>query len=144
MVHGIEVACKSGYVYELNRDTGKPATPVKETPPPNLKTVGAQTLKEDRAWAKTQPIPAGDSIVPHCVKPTDLPGPAPDGYADGMRGGPCPISRNPISAASGRRSARGSSSCPAMRCSISRMSRSLTAWLSGDCAPKGTGDEGGG
>jgi PQQ-dependent dehydrogenase (methanol/ethanol family) len=79
MVHGIEVACKSGYVYELNRDTGKPATPVKETPPPNAKTVGAQTLKEDRAWAKTQPIPAGDSIVPHCVKPTDLPGPAPDG-----------------------------------------------------------------
>jgi quinohemoprotein ethanol dehydrogenase len=80
MVHGIEVACKSGYVYELDRLTGKPATPVIETPPPNLKTVGAQTIKEDRSWAKTQPIPVGSSIVPHCATAKDVPaGPAPDG-----------------------------------------------------------------
>jgi quinohemoprotein ethanol dehydrogenase len=79
MVHGIEVACKSGYVYELDRLTGKPATPVVETPPPNAKTAGAQTLKEDRSWAKTQPIPQGSSIVPHCATAADVPGPAPDG-----------------------------------------------------------------
>jgi PQQ-dependent dehydrogenase (methanol/ethanol family) len=79
MVHGIEVACKSGYVYELDRLTGKPATPVVETPPPNAKTVGAATLKEDRSWAKTQPIPTGSSVVPHCAHPANVPGPAPDG-----------------------------------------------------------------
>ena len=79
LVHGIEVACKSGYVYELNRLTGKPATPVTEKPIPNAKTAGAATLKADASWAKTQPIPAGDPVVPHCVKPSDVPGPGPDG-----------------------------------------------------------------
>jgi PQQ-dependent dehydrogenase (methanol/ethanol family) len=79
LVHGIEVACKSGYVYELNRATGKPATPVTEKAPPNAKTASKATLKEDSSWAKTQPIPSGGSVVPHCATKADVPGPAPDG-----------------------------------------------------------------
>jgi PQQ-dependent dehydrogenase (methanol/ethanol family) len=79
LVHGIEVACKSGYVYELNRVTGKPATPVIEKPAPNAKTVGAKTLAEVKSWAKTQPIPVGDSVVPHCATAANVPGTAPDG-----------------------------------------------------------------
>jgi PQQ-dependent dehydrogenase (methanol/ethanol family) len=79
LVHGIEVACKSGYVYELDRATGKPATPVVEKAPPNAKTVGAATLSEDSSWAKTQPIPVGGSVVPHCSTKADVPGKGPDG-----------------------------------------------------------------
>jgi quinohemoprotein ethanol dehydrogenase len=79
LVHGVEVACKSGYVYELNRVTGSPATPVMEKPAPNAKTVGASTLEEDASWAKTQPIPVGDPVVPHCATSNDVPSPAPDG-----------------------------------------------------------------
>jgi quinohemoprotein ethanol dehydrogenase len=78
-VPGVEVACKSGYVYEINRLTGKPVTPVIETPPPNAKTAGAATLHLDRAWSKTQPIPVGSSIMPHCATKADVPPPAPDG-----------------------------------------------------------------
>jgi quinohemoprotein ethanol dehydrogenase len=79
LVHGIEVACKSGYVYELNRATGKPATPVIEKAIPNAKTAGAATLAADRTWAKTQPIPVGDPVVPHCATRADVPGKGPDG-----------------------------------------------------------------
>jgi quinohemoprotein ethanol dehydrogenase len=79
LVRGIEVACKSGYVYQLNRATGKPATPIKETLAPNAKTAGSATLQEDASWSKTQPVPVGDTVVPRCAKPSDVPGPAPDG-----------------------------------------------------------------
>jgi PQQ-dependent dehydrogenase (methanol/ethanol family) len=79
LVHGIEVACKSGYVYELDRVTGKPATPVVEKAPPNAKTAGAATLRADSTWAKTQPIPVGGSVVPHCATAKDVPGKGPDG-----------------------------------------------------------------
>jgi PQQ-dependent dehydrogenase (methanol/ethanol family) len=79
MVHGLDVGCKNGYVYELNRLNGKPVTPVKNEAPPNTKTVGAATLKEDSTWSKTQPIPVGSNVVPHCVKPSMVPGPASDG-----------------------------------------------------------------
>jgi PQQ-dependent dehydrogenase (methanol/ethanol family) len=78
-VRGIDVGCKNGYVYELNRLTGKPVTPVKNDAPPNAKTVGAPTLAEDSTWAKTQPIPVGSSVVPHCVTSGEVPGPATDG-----------------------------------------------------------------
>jgi quinohemoprotein ethanol dehydrogenase len=79
LVHGIEVACKSGYVYQLNRVNGKPATPINEKPIPNAKTIGASTLEEDASWARTQPVPVGDTVVPRCAKPSDVPGPAQDG-----------------------------------------------------------------
>jgi quinohemoprotein ethanol dehydrogenase len=78
-VQGIDVGCKSGYVYELNRLTGKPVTPVIESPSPNAKTVGKKTLEEDRTWSKTQPVPVGGSVVPHCATAKDVPGPAPNG-----------------------------------------------------------------
>ena len=79
LVHGIEVACKSGYVYELNRATGKPATPVVERPAPNAATAGAGTLEQDASWAKTQPIPVGGNVVPHCATADNVPGTAADG-----------------------------------------------------------------
>ncbi len=56
-VQGIDVGCKSGYVYELNRLTGKPVTPVIETAPPNAKTVSKKTLEQDRTWSKTSASP---------------------------------------------------------------------------------------
>jgi PQQ-dependent dehydrogenase (methanol/ethanol family) len=79
MVHGITVACKSGYVYQLDRLTGKPVTPVTEKPAPNAKTASDALLAETKTWSKTQPIPKGSAVVPHCAKASDLPGPAPDG-----------------------------------------------------------------
>jgi glucose dehydrogenase len=79
LVHGVEVGCKSGYVYELNRVNGKPATPVVEKPLANAKTVGAATVAEDSSWSPTQPIPLGSDVVPHCATPADVPGPSPDG-----------------------------------------------------------------
>ena len=81
LVKGLTLVCKSGYVYHLNRVTGKaaPGTPIVETPPPNAKTIDAQTARETASWAKTQPIPAGDRITPHCATAAMVPGPAPDG-----------------------------------------------------------------
>jgi quinohemoprotein ethanol dehydrogenase len=81
--HGLQIACKNGYSYNLNRVTGKPLTPVKELPAPNAKTANKATLDyvTSQGWSKTQPIPTHSSLVPHCVTPTMLPGPAPDGQA---------------------------------------------------------------
>jgi PQQ-dependent dehydrogenase (methanol/ethanol family) len=48
---------KTGWLYYLNAKTGTPALPVQETPVPQLAS---------QATASTQPIPAGDSLVPTC------------------------------------------------------------------------------
>jgi glucose dehydrogenase len=77
MTPGIEVTCKSGYYYEFNRVTGKPLIPIHEKQIPNLKSNPA-AVQESNAWP-TQPVPEGQSPVPHCVKRVDMPGPAPDG-----------------------------------------------------------------
>jgi glucose dehydrogenase len=79
LVHGMEVACKSGMVYELNRATGKPVLPVKETAPPNANSLDPVTKTFVAGWSKTQPIPVGDPIVPRCATADLVPGPAPDG-----------------------------------------------------------------
>jgi PQQ-dependent dehydrogenase (methanol/ethanol family) len=50
---------KTGWLYYLNAATGKPALPVTETPEPQLTS---------QATSPTQPIPAGDSLVPTCPK----------------------------------------------------------------------------
>ncbi len=78
---GLHVTCKSGYVYHLDRATGKPLVPVRERPAPNAATMDAATRAyvEKEGWSRTQPIPQGDSIIPRCVRPEWLPGPAPDG-----------------------------------------------------------------
>jgi hypothetical protein len=79
--YGLQIACKNGYSYNLDRATGKPLTPVKELPAPNAKTANQATLDyvKSQGWSKTQPIPTNSNLVPHCVTPDMLPGPAPDG-----------------------------------------------------------------
>ena len=86
-VDGLSIGCKNGYVYELDRATGKPVTPVREEPLSNAKTnPEAKAYDEKRGWKKqngeplTEPIPvdAGE-VTPHCADPDLLPAEAPDG-----------------------------------------------------------------
>jgi quinohemoprotein ethanol dehydrogenase len=57
---GIAEACKTGYLYILDRTTGQPILPI-----PEKKVPGS---KEQHAWP-TQPIPQGDRITPMtCAK----------------------------------------------------------------------------
>jgi outer membrane protein assembly factor BamB len=86
-VKGLSVGCKNGYVYELNRETGEPVTPVKEEELSNAKSdPKAKAEDEKLGWVKqngeplTEPIPvdAGE-VVPHCASKNLLPPEAPDG-----------------------------------------------------------------
>jgi glucose dehydrogenase/cytochrome c5 len=86
-VNGLSIGCKNGYVYELNRETGKPVTPVKEEELSNAKSnPAAKALDEKMGWKKqngeplTEPIPvdAGE-VTPHCASKDLLPPEAPDG-----------------------------------------------------------------
>jgi quinohemoprotein ethanol dehydrogenase len=64
-VKAIAFSCKSGYVYILNRATGKPIFPIPEVKIPDLDNgVGA---KLNHTWP-TQPEPTGGEaeILPHC------------------------------------------------------------------------------
>jgi quinohemoprotein ethanol dehydrogenase len=60
-VHGIGEASKTGWLYLLDRETGKPLFPTPETPVPQN--------ADQKTWP-TQPIPSYDPVVPHV--PTDL------------------------------------------------------------------------
>jgi PQQ-dependent dehydrogenase (methanol/ethanol family) len=62
---GIVEIAKTGYVYILDRETGKPLVGIEERAVPQ---------EPRQATAKTQPIPIGDDVVPHEV---DI---APEGY----------------------------------------------------------------
>jgi len=62
--------CKTGWVYELNRNTGNPVTEIDEKPVP---------VNAFQHNAPTQPIPAGDAFSNHCAQPQDVPATAPDG-----------------------------------------------------------------
>jgi PQQ-dependent dehydrogenase (methanol/ethanol family) len=86
-VNGLSIGCKNGYVYELNRETGKPVTPVKEEELSNAKSdPEAKAYDEKMGWKKqngeplTEPIPvdAGE-VTPHCAQKNLLPPEAPDG-----------------------------------------------------------------
>jgi glucose dehydrogenase/cytochrome c5 len=86
-VNGLSIGCKNGYVYELDRETGKPVTPVKEEELSNAKTdPAAKAYDEKLGWKKangeplTEPIPvdAGE-VTPHCADKSLLPPEAPDG-----------------------------------------------------------------
>jgi glucose dehydrogenase len=88
MVPGLELACKNGYVYELNRLTGQPVTPVKEVPIANAKTdpAAAALMTGTYKWLRTggqpltEPIPVrAGAVTQHCAQASLLPGPAPDG-----------------------------------------------------------------
>ena len=62
---GVSHAPKSGYVYILDRVTGKPLVGIEERPVPQ---------NASQKTAATQPIPVGDDIVPHFIDA------APEGY----------------------------------------------------------------
>jgi len=68
---GLAFSCKSGYIYMLDRVTGKPLFPIPEKPVPNLDNgFGA---KLNKTWP-TQPIPDGGAaqILPHCPTPAQV------------------------------------------------------------------------
>jgi quinohemoprotein ethanol dehydrogenase len=70
-VKAVAEASKNGYLYILNRETGQPVHPIKETPVPT-----ATTLAGEQPWP-TQPIPYkanGQPMSPVSpVFPTDIP-----------------------------------------------------------------------
>ena len=59
---GITAVSKAGYLYNLDRTSGVPLTPVLETPVPQDKA---------QKTAATQPIPQGDQVVRHEVDVVD-------------------------------------------------------------------------
>ncbi len=59
MRKGIVTIPKSGYVYILDRETGKPLLDIPEVPVPQ---------EPSQATSPTQPIPVGDDIVPHSIE----------------------------------------------------------------------------
>ena len=63
MRKGIAEACKTGWIYILDRTNGKPIVGIDEKPVEQDKRV---------ASAPTQPIPRGDALIPQC--PAALPG----------------------------------------------------------------------
>lgn len=66
-------ACKTGWVYELDRGAnGTPLIPGNIVEQPVEQSSNKHT-------AKTQPIVTGDPMVPHCADPVDFPSLAPDG-----------------------------------------------------------------
>jgi quinohemoprotein ethanol dehydrogenase len=61
--HGLAQANKDGFVYELDRETGKPLIGIAEEPVP--------TDPKDASWP-TQPIPQGDAFVPQSIAPDEV------------------------------------------------------------------------
>ena len=56
----IAEACKTGWIYILDRQTGKPLVGIDEKP---------VEYDERVASARTQPIPRGDAVMPQCPQP---------------------------------------------------------------------------
>ena len=86
-VKGLSIGCKNGYVYELNRETGKPVTPVKEEAAlerqDRSRSEGARRkdgLEQANGEPLTEPIPVSNGeVTPHCASKNLLPPEAPDG-----------------------------------------------------------------
>ena len=59
---GVVEACKTGWLYMLDRETGKPLIGIDEKP-----------VEQDArvATAPTQPIPRGDAVMPQCPQPLE-------------------------------------------------------------------------
>jgi PQQ-dependent dehydrogenase (methanol/ethanol family) len=62
--------CKTGWVYELNRRTGRPVLDIEEKPVP-------QSAFQNTS--PTQPIPSGDSFATQCARTRSFPSQGPDG-----------------------------------------------------------------
>jgi quinohemoprotein ethanol dehydrogenase len=67
--HGIAEACKTGWVYELDRTNGKPLVGIKEVKVPQIQ---AQNT------SPTQPKPVGDAFSAQCARRQDYKQKAPD------------------------------------------------------------------
>jgi hypothetical protein len=62
MRKGIAEACKTGWIYILDRTNGKPLIGIDENP----------VEREPRnATAATQPFPKGDAVMPQCPQPLE-------------------------------------------------------------------------
>ena len=70
------VASKTGWVYLLNRITGKSILGVAEKKVPQLKGAAAKYAN----LSKTQPYPVGDTFTSQCSTKKQWPGKAPDGH----------------------------------------------------------------
>ena len=68
--HGVAEACKTGWVYELDRQTGQPLIGINEKKVPQNKW---------NATSPTQPYPVGDAFSPQCPRKQDFKGNAVDG-----------------------------------------------------------------
>jgi quinohemoprotein ethanol dehydrogenase len=71
---GIAVASKTGWVYILNRQTGKPLIGINEKKVPQVKPAEAGFK-----LSPTQPYPVGQAFVQQCSTRKEWPNPAPDG-----------------------------------------------------------------
>ena len=67
---GVAEACKTGWVYELDRNTGKPLIGIPEKKVPQNKWNNTSL---------TQPYPVGDAFSPQCPRTSDYTGNAADG-----------------------------------------------------------------
>jgi PQQ-dependent dehydrogenase (methanol/ethanol family) len=70
--HGVAEACKTGWVYELNRDNGQPLIPG------NIVEKKVPQDAFQHTW-KTQPYVQSKSLVPQCARPQDFKGDSPAG-----------------------------------------------------------------
>jgi glucose dehydrogenase/cytochrome c5 len=80
--NGVTFQCKAGYLFLLDRATGKPLVPIKEAPVPQApggSNPDPATMAANPNASVTQPVSAGDRISPGCATPEMLPNPAPDG-----------------------------------------------------------------
>jgi quinohemoprotein ethanol dehydrogenase len=64
MVHGLSEPGKTGWLYMLNRETGKPIHGIEEKPVPQNKS--------EQATAPTQPFPSTPPFVPHSITPAQF------------------------------------------------------------------------
>ncbi len=72
----VAAASKTGWVYILNRETGKPILGIPEKKVPQLKGAAAKYAN----LAKTQPYPVGQAFTNQCTNKKQWPGKAPDGH----------------------------------------------------------------
>jgi alcohol dehydrogenase (cytochrome c)/quinohemoprotein ethanol dehydrogenase len=78
MEPAIAVASKTGWVYILNRATGKPLLPIPEVKVPQFPAGSAQEKYANPS--PTQPEPVGDPLLNQCAQKSWWPGKAPDGF----------------------------------------------------------------
>ena len=71
--HGDRRACKTGWVYILDRARGKPLLSIREKKVAQIKSAAAIRVRP------TQPKPVGDAFATQCCEPVALPAEAPDG-----------------------------------------------------------------